>query len=87
MRKASNGFGHCFDHDKESFDLNELQPGDHIVQESPFGLGTTFWHHMIVESIDVCREQINVIHYYHDLEPLLKWPSVCRTSLAFVPDR
>ncbi|XP_028396349.1 uncharacterized protein LOC114520305 [Dendronephthya gigantea] len=87
MRKASNGFGRYFDHDKESFDLKELKPGDHIVLESSFGLGATFWHHMIVESVNICLEQINVIHYYHDLEPLFKLPSVCRTSLTFVPDR
>ena len=72
-------------HEKETFDLCDLRPGDHIVQQSLFGLATTFWHHMIVENID--EKQINVIHYYHDLEPLWKFPSVCRTSLTFTPDR
>ena len=87
MRKAANSYGRCFYYDKEMFDLCDLKPGDHIVQESPSALATTFWHHMIVESIDLCREQINVIHYFHDLQPLWKWPSVCRTTLTFTPDR
>ena len=79
-KKARNNFGRCH----ETFDVADLKPGDHIVQEC-LGLLTTFWHHMIVESVE--HQQINVIHYYHDFEPVWKWPSVCRTSLTFTPDR
>ena len=78
--QAGKSFERCY----ETFNVCDLKPGDHIVQEC-LGLLTTFWHHMILESVN--DEEINVIHYYHDFQPVWKWPSVCRTSLKFTPDR
>ena len=85
--KAANGFGRCFHRKKEKFDLEDLKPGDHIAEESSWGLKMTFWHHAIVESVDIDARKINVIHFYHDMNPKWKWASVCRNSFEFTPDR
>lgn len=83
--KVANGFGHCFDRKMERFQLEDLQPAAHIAQERC----GTFWHHMIVESVDkAASEPINVIHYYDGNTISSGMGStVCRTSFEYTPDK
>ena len=83
--KVANGFGRCFHRKMERFHLEDLKPGDHIAQERC----GTFWHHMIVESVDeAASEPIKVIHYY-DGKTISsgKGCTVCRTSFEYTPDK
>ena len=58
---VANRFGRPFYRKRKTFQLKDLKPGDHIVQERL----KTYWHHMIVESVEeAASEPINVIHYY-----------------------
>ena len=59
-RMVANRFGRVFQYAKEKVEqLEQLKPGDHIVYEN----NKTYWHHMIVESIDCGNKVISVIHY------------------------
>jgi hypothetical protein len=78
--RVANRFGRCFHHKKERFDLEDLKPADHIVREGY----STYWHHMIVESIDLLNEKpINVIHYFEKEGP--SGSRVCRNSFPYTP--
>jgi hypothetical protein len=82
--RVANRFGRCFHHRKERFDLENLKPADHIVEERH----STYWHHMIVESIDLNEEQpINVIHYYRSSGPSGSGSFVCRDSFPYTPNK
>ena len=83
--KVANRFGRCFDRKMERFKLKDLKPADHIVEERLY----TFWHHMIVESVELDKPQkINVIHYY-DGKTISSGSGskVCRTSFEYIPDK
>ena len=83
--KVANRFGRCFHRKMEGFHLEHLKPGDHIAQERC----GTFWHHMIVESVDrTASKPINVIHYYDGkTKSSGKGSIVCRTSFEYTPDK
>ena len=44
------------------FSISELRRGDHIAFHRYAGL---YWHHAIVEYIDIESDEINVIHYFN----------------------
>ena len=81
--RVANRFGRCFLHRKESFDLKNLKQADHIVEEKY----STYWHHMIVENIDLNKKQINVIHYYNKEGPSGSGSRVCRDSFPYTKDK
>ena len=83
----ANRFGRCFPNKIERFYLEQLQPGDHIVEERWFICIPIYWHHMIVEKVDVIQNLICVIHYYDKQGPSGFGSVVCRTLLPYIPNK
>jgi hypothetical protein len=82
--RVANRFGRCFHRRKERFELKDLKRADHIVEERH----STYWHHMIVESIDLLNEKpITVIHYYQGSGPSGSGSVVCRDNFEYTPDK
>jgi hypothetical protein len=82
--RVANRFGRCFHRKKERFKLENLKPADHIVEEKYL---IFYWHHMIVESIDLNKKQIKVIHYYDKQGPSGSGSVVCCTLFTYTPDK
>ena len=83
--KVANRFGRCFNRKMERFEIEDLKPGDHIVEERK----KTFWHHMIVERVELHKPKpITVIHYY-DGKTISSGSgcTVCRTSFEYTPNK
>ena len=80
--RVANRFGRCFLHRKERFELKDLKPADHIVEEKYL----TYWHHMIVDSIDLNKKQITVIHYYRG-SGSGSGSVVCCDNFEYTPDK
>ena len=73
-RMVANRFGRVFQYARERLErLDQLKPGDHIVYEKY----KTYWHHMIVKSINCGNGVISVIHYAS------KKSAVIRETLCF----
>ena len=80
--KVANRFGRCFYRRMEKFKLEDLKPGDHIVVQRH----KIYYHHMIVERVELKLGQIIVIHYYSKTAPSGFGSTVCRTSFEYTPE-
>ena len=63
-KKVSNIYGQVYGFVKESLtSLDQVYPGDHLAYERV----KLYWHHVLVEDIDVETGEVKVIHYHNDV--------------------
>ena len=90
-KKTSNLYGQVYSFAKECLtSLEHIFPGDHIAYERVY----LYWHHCIVEDVDIESKTVKVIHYHNNVreffETTLQHGSIAqvkRGSLEFWPKR